>query len=85
MPFRSSFYEKSPLGPLVFWLLYLYFVSHGVHPETAKGGRTLKHIGAKMGLSAEAVRQIEKRALKCLRQEIAKLGECERRFYLEAM
>ncbi|MDR1466682.1 MAG: RNA polymerase sigma factor RpoD/SigA [Treponema sp.] len=50
-----------------------------------KGGRTLKHIGAKMGLSAEAVRQIEKRALKRLRQEIAKLGECEQRFYLEAM
>ncbi|MDR1466060.1 MAG: RNA polymerase sigma factor RpoD/SigA [Treponema sp.] len=50
-----------------------------------KGGRTLKCISAKMGLSMEAVRQIEKRALKHLRQEIAKLGEGERRFYLEAI
>ncbi|MDR1466061.1 MAG: RNA polymerase sigma factor RpoD/SigA [Treponema sp.] len=47
--------------------------------------RTLKHIGAKMGLSAEAVRQIEKRALKRLQRQVENLDGFERRFYLEAI
>jgi RNA polymerase primary sigma factor len=34
---------------------------------------TLKRIGVKMGISAEAVHQIEKRALKRLKREIEKL------------
>jgi RNA polymerase primary sigma factor len=53
------------------------FNENGVH--------TLKRIGTKMGLSAETVRQIEKRALKRLRWQAEKLGGFEQRFYLEAI
>jgi RNA polymerase primary sigma factor len=53
------------------------FNENGVH--------TLKRIGTKMGLSAETIRQIEKRALKRLRWQAEKLGGFEQRFYLEAI
>jgi RNA polymerase primary sigma factor len=46
--------------------------------------RTLKFIGVEMGVSAETVRQIEKRALKRLQREIEKLGEFEQ-YFLEAI
>ncbi|MDR0784717.1 MAG: RNA polymerase sigma factor RpoD/SigA [Treponema sp.] len=47
--------------------------------------RTFKHISVKMGLSTEAVRQIEKRAVKRLQIQVEKSDEFESRFYREAI
>ncbi|MDR0644979.1 MAG: RNA polymerase sigma factor RpoD/SigA [Treponema sp.] len=46
---------------------------------------TLKHIGVKMGLSPETVRQIEKRAIKRLQWQAEKMEGCELRLYLTAI
>ncbi|MDR0410358.1 MAG: RNA polymerase sigma factor RpoD/SigA [Treponema sp.] len=47
--------------------------------------RTLKHISVKMGLSTEAVRQIEKRAIKRLQIQAEKFDELKSLFYREAI